>query len=161
MANKQKVQYYRNRISNILDGNPWFVRPVFSILPEIHPALVYIKPNKDEDAHSLIDLLYHMITWTKFCLKSIQGDSSVLEWAEDHNWRTIDPKVHTWTNGSEELRSLCNSLLEALDNMTDEDLEKPVPNRSYNIDVLINGWIEHTIYHLGQIAYVKKWLVAN
>lgn len=161
MQNNRKIQYYHQRITTILNGEPWFGRPVFSILPEIHPALVYIKPNKNENAHSLIDLLYHIITWTDFCLLALKGEEAGNEWEETNNWRIIDPKIHTWATGTEEFRNACNSLLQQLEKMNDAALEATVPNKNYNTEFLLNGWIDHTIYHLGQIAYVKKWLVGH
>lgn len=37
-------------------------------------------------------------------------------------------------------------------------LEEIVDYRKYNYRFLLNGMIEHNIYHLGQIAYLKKLL---
>jgi hypothetical protein len=33
-----------------------------------------------------------------------------------------------------------------------------VPTRSFNYRFMLNGLLQHNIYHLGQIAYVKKQL---
>lgn len=157
MGNNQKIKYYSNRIETILNGEPWFGRSVFSILPEIHPAEAYQKPNAKENAHSLIDLLYHIITWTEYTLGVLTNGNSETGKYEELNWRFIDPKIHTWTNGMEELRKVSNELLEFLKKSEDNILEKPVPGKNFNTEYLLNGWIDHTIYHLGQIAYVKKW----
>ena len=58
--NKEIQSIIRNLIQ-VNSGEPWFGRAVYTILDEIDPAIVYQKPN--ENSHSLIQLLYHMVTW--------------------------------------------------------------------------------------------------
>ena len=50
-----------------LDGQPWYGRSVYEILNEVKEEEAFKKPTAD--AHSLIDLLYHMLTWASFTLK--------------------------------------------------------------------------------------------
>ena len=40
----------------------------------------------------------------------------------------------------------------------DAFLSEIVPNRKYNFRFLLNGLVQHNIYHLGQVAYLKKLL---
>jgi len=49
-------------------------------------------------------------------------------------------------------------LVTLMDNLTDALLGKQVADREYNYRFLLNGIVQHDIYHLGQIAYVKKLL---
>jgi hypothetical protein len=42
----------------------------------------------------------------------------------------------------------------------DAFLEEKVDYRNYNFRFLLNGLVQHDIYHLGQIAYVGKMLAA-
>jgi len=46
----------------------------------------------------------------------------------------------------------------AIKDKDDEFLSENVEFRKYNFQVLLNGLIQHDIYHIGQIAYVKKLL---
>ena len=45
------------------------------ILREVDSSVVYKKPTAD--SHSLIDLLYHMLTWAEFTLKRIEKDDNL------------------------------------------------------------------------------------
>ena len=48
-------------IENVNSGEPWFGRAINNMLEEINTNNVFAKP--DKTGHSMIELLYHMITW--------------------------------------------------------------------------------------------------
>ena len=112
----QEIQSIIRRIESVNNGEPWFGRAAYSIMEEVNAKKAYIKPNNTE--HSLIELLYHMITWADFTLKRIEKNKK----------------------------------------NDDDFLLEMVDYRKYNFRFLINGMIQHNIYHLGQIAYLKKLL---
>jgi uncharacterized damage-inducible protein DinB len=141
----------------VLDGQPWFGRPLYSILDGIHPAVVFKRPN--EEGHSLIDLLYHMITWADFTLKRLKGEPSSKEEEETMDWRQIDPLEHTWAKGLVELRNIHEQIIDDLSKRDDEFLDKNVEGRDYTFRFMLKGLVQHDIYHLGQIAYLTKWLI--
>jgi uncharacterized damage-inducible protein DinB len=154
--NKETQSIIRN-IQNVLNGEPWFGKPVFTILNEIDPKIVYKKP--DADSHSIAELLYHMITWAEFCLRQVEkADKKLIEEIQSRDWRDINPSVHTWKGGLDELKFAHDQLIEALETKDDEWLKEKVHFRNFNYRFMLNGLIQHDIYHLGQIAYVKKLL---
>src|SRR5678815_4193952 len=92
--NKEIQSIIRN-LENTLDGTPWYGRPVYAILREVDSSLVYKKPTPG--SHSLMDLLYHMITWAEFTLKRIEKDHELdMAAFEKTDWRSIDPSLHNW-----------------------------------------------------------------
>lgn len=145
-------------LREIMDGQPWFGRPLFALLNEVHPADVFKKPN--QEGHSLIELLYHMVTWTEFTLHRLQGRQEPdLAALESQDWRSIDPLEHTWSKGLELLRVSHDQIIQELLHKDDSILDQIVDYRKYNFRHLLNGIIQHDIYHIGQIAYVTKWLI--
>lgn len=153
----KEIQAIRRNIQNTLEGTPWYGRPVYELLDEVDPASTWARPGATE--HSLIELLYHMITWAGFTLKRIEGDKEQdLAAFEKMDWREIDPKTHTWQNGLKEFKEIHQKILELLQTKEDSLLKEIVDYRQYNFRFLLNGLIQHNIYHLGQIAYVKKLL---
>ncbi len=152
--NKELQSIIRN-LQNTLNGEPWFGRPVYALLEETDPAVVYKKPN--DNSHSLIELLYHMITWAEFTLKRVEGNKEQdLAAFEKMDWRHIDPAVHTWEKGVKQLEKVHAGLVALLETKTDDFLKEIVDYRKYNFRFLLNGLIQHNIYHAGQIAYVHK-----
>ncbi|MBI3138117.1 MAG: DinB family protein [Sphingobacteriales bacterium] len=144
-------------MEKVLYGEPWFGRSVFSVLEETDENNVHLKPGGRE--HSLCELLWHMITWAEFTLKRVgkvaAPDPAALEKLD---WRPIDPGFHTWKKGVTELKSIHTQLVALLREKEDSFLDEKVDNRSYDFRFLLNGLTEHTIYHLGQIAYLQKLL---
>lgn len=154
--NKEITSLIR-RIENVNSGQPWFGRAVFSILEEVDGKKAHIKPGGTE--HSMAELLYHMITWADFTLKRLEKDEEKdMGFFEKMDWRDIDPKVHTWKKGIAELKKIHRKIVSHLKKKEDPFLKEIVDYRQYNYRFLLNGLIEHNIYHLGQIAYLGKML---
>lgn len=154
--NNKEVQSIITNLESVLNGQPWYGEAVMPMLRKIHPAVVYINPEK---SHAAIEIVYHMITWAEFTLSRVQKKQNYdLKTAEQMDWRTIDPKIHTWEKGLNEFEQLHQQLVAALQTMDDSFLSEMVDYREYNFRFLLNGLIQHNIYHLGQIAFLKNLL---
>jgi uncharacterized damage-inducible protein DinB len=152
----KEIKSIITNLEKVTTGQPWYGRSVYEMLDEIDPAIVYKKPNKQ---HSLAELLYHMITWADFTLHRIMGDKEKdMAAFEELDWREIDPTVHTWQKGLAEFKAIHEKIIELLNEKDDEFLKGIVDYRKYNFRFLLNGLIQHNIYHIGQVAYVKKLL---
>jgi uncharacterized damage-inducible protein DinB len=150
----KEIKTIIKRIEEVNTGEPWFGRAVYTILDETDTNNVNINPN---GGHSINELLYHMITWADFTLRRINKDKDHdLAASEELDWRTIDPAVHTWKKGLREFKNLHTNIIGLLKQKEDSFLDEKVDYRKYNFRFLLNGMIEHTIYHLGQIAYLDK-----
>jgi len=153
----KEIEDVINNLQLTLHGEPWFGRAVFPLLEEVEESIVYIRPDNKE--HSLIELLYHMITWAEFCLSQLENASpEKIKEVESRDWRKIDPAVHSWKNGMMEFSKIHAQIQAILITKTDEFLSETVPGRKFNFRFMLNGLIHHNLYHLGQVAYVKKLL---
>jgi uncharacterized damage-inducible protein DinB len=153
----KEIQSIICNLENTLDGEPWFGRPVYALLREIDSSTVFKKPSKD--SHSLIELLYHMLTWTEFTLRRIEKDESLdLAAFEKTDWREIDPAIHSWDDALAAYIAAHQQIIALLQTKEDSFLREIVDYRQYNFRFLLNGLIQHNIYHAGQIAYLNKLL---
>ena len=137
-------------------GNPWYGKSVVDVLNMVDPSKVYIKPS--ETSHSMIELLYHMLTWEEFTLDNLEGRNTEPETFQSLDWRETNPSVHTWNNGVAQLKATHNKIIISLKDSDESILESPVPYKDYNIETLLKGLVEHNIYHTGQIAFLNKLL---
>ncbi len=154
---KKETQSIIQNLENTLSGEPWFGRAVYDLLNDTDETKVYVKPGGTE--HSLVEILYHMITWAEFTLSRIDENSTgTLSTAEEMDWREINPAVHTWQAGMDELKAVHKKIIDILKTKDDSFLSGIVEERDYNYRFLLNGLIQHNIYHAGQIAYLKKML---
>jgi uncharacterized damage-inducible protein DinB len=154
----KEMQSIISNLKKVNTGQPWYGRAVYEILDETDPKKAAIQP--DGSGHSLLQLLYHMITWADFTLKRIEGNHDMdLAAFEKMDWREIDPAIHTWPKGLAEFKSIHDKIIALLETRDDDFLKGIVDYREYNFRFLLNGLIQHNIYHLGQIAYINKFLV--
>jgi len=156
----KETQYIIKSFESTLGGQPWFGRGVYEMLGEIDESIVKMKPN--DNSHSLLELLWHMCTWAEFVLANLEEKSKDdLSAIEKNDWRNINPVLHSWKNGVNELKSIHSKIIESLSKKEDDSfLSDMVPTRQYNFRFMLNGLVQHNIYHLGQIAYIKKMLMA-
>lgn len=151
------IQKISTALQESLQGDPWYGRSIYGALEEVEPSSVFINP--EEKGHALIELLYHMITWATAVKTGLepQPDKDI-KYFEKLDWRELDPTIHTWKNGVAEFKAINQRILELLATKDDSILDTPVKHRKYNFGYMLEGYIQHNIYHLGQIFYVKKLL---
>jgi uncharacterized damage-inducible protein DinB len=154
----KETQYIIKSFESILSGQPWFGRAVYEILGEVDEAKAGTRPNGTE--HSMLDLIWHMNTWAEFVLGSLENRTvDKMKEIDANDWRTIDPKIHTWQKGVEQLKATHSKIIELLGQKVDDNfLSEIVPTRKFNYRFMLNGLVQHNIYHLGQVAYIKKML---
>ena len=100
-----------------------------------------------------------MNVWAEFTLKRLEKDEKHdMSYFEELDWRKIDPKKHTWKKGLAEFKSIHKKIIAILKKRDDAFLKEIVDYRKYNYRFLLNGMIEHNIYHAGQVAHLKKLL---
>ena len=140
-----------------LSGQPWFGRAVYELLDEVDGSKASIKPNNTE--HSLIELIWHMNTWAEFILANLENRTDKeLKEIEANDWRKLTKQKHTWKKGLAQFKSIHKKIIANLSKRDDDFLSDIVPNRRYNFRFMLNGLIQHNIYHAGQAAYLKKLL---
>ena len=152
-----EVQSIIKELKNIHEGEPWYGKPVIPLLEEVDDVKARLKPS--QTAHSATELLYHMVTWSEFTLKRIEGNREAdQDIVEKLDWRQIDPAIHTWKKGLSDFKTIHNKIIKLLEKKSDDFLSEKVDYRNYNFRFLLNGLIQHNIYHAGQIAYISKLL---
>lgn len=72
------------------------------------------------------------------------------------DWREIAPARDNWEKGIVEFFQVNDSIIELLNEKDDAFLATTVDYRPYNFHYLVNGLIQHNVYHAGQLAYAGK-----
>jgi uncharacterized damage-inducible protein DinB len=152
-----EIQYLDHLYRSAYEGHPWFGRNIVEILGEIDEQTAFQKPNNQ---HSIVELLYHMIVWREFTISRIEADKArAAGYFEENDWSVLDHEDKSlWRKGLQKLDDTQKHLLEILKNLKEDQLTQKVADRKYDVRHLLYGILEHDIYHLGQIAYIKKLL---
>ncbi len=156
----KEMLYIAEQIKETYEGDPWFGRNANSLLAEVNEQAAFEKPNGQ---HSIVELVWHMITWREFTISRFKKEEAKdLHYFEAHDWRKLDHNNKgLWQEGLQRLHETQKELIEIVQTQKDEWLEQNVEERKYNFRKLLNGVLQHDIYHMGQVAYVKKLLEAK
>lgn len=138
------------------NGEPWFGDSILKTLKAVNPSLAFNHPVTN--AHSIAELLSHIIAWQKLLLKRLQGDDQfAVDQMTSFQWEFIDNDQKTaWSTLLITFEDDYKEIIRSLQNTNDSLLNKRVAGREYNFQYLIQGILQHNIYHLGQIAVLRK-----
>jgi len=149
---QQKIKSLIENLGTVYGKEPWYGDSIKTI----DPKKVFSKPK--ENAHCIAELLSHIIGWREFVFQKLLGNKDFdVDQDASFNWRLIDNNENTaWKNLLDALEKNQNEITKILESKDDSFLNEPVPGRNFNMEFLVEGIIQHDIYHLGQISILKK-----
>lgn len=139
-------------------GDAWHGSSLSELLADVNNTQANSRPLAA--GHSIWELTLHIGTWLGHAHASMKGvpmPQFVENMPPEQNWPAIKDSgpaawkqtVNSTLRGGEELAS-------AIENFGDERLGETVPGRDYAFYNLFHGIVQHSIYHGGQIAILKK-----
>lgn len=148
-----------NRILNHYDGvlgsDPWYGEPVWKVLEGISAQAAAARPLPA--THTIWELVSHMTFWEGVVKQRLAGRRAGL--VEELNFPPMpEPTEENWRKALDEFRAGNRAFREALEKLDPAKLEQRTAagKRTYYDEA--HGIIEHHVYHLGQIAMLKKAL---
>lgn len=153
----REILLLAEQIKDAYEGDPWFGRSTKDLLSEVDEKTALERPSGQ---HSILELVWHMITWKEFVVSRLRNDESRdMKYFESMDWRELDHADRSlWKKGLTHLQKTHNELVELVQQQKDDILPQRVNGRNYDFRKLLYGILEHDIYHMGQIAYVYKLL---
>ena len=143
------------QLKEAYEGEPWFGRSIKSLLKDVDENIAFEKPNGQ---HSILELVWHIVIWRVFTINRLRNDEKTnLQYFEENDWQQLNHNDKTlWKRGLDRLEETQSELIDILQKQQDNILNEIVPGRKYTFRKLLYGIIHHDIYHIGQIAYLKK-----
>ncbi|NOT74757.1 MAG: DinB family protein [Cyclobacteriaceae bacterium] len=137
-------------LEKTFDKQPWYGNSIVQTISDIHPSITTLRHGP---TNNIIELILHITSWRLYVIKKLMGDLDFVM-TDELNF----PKSDNWELAVSNLRTSQQELIESLKSFPESRLDELVPGAShkYTFYTLINGIIQHDIYHLGQIAYIKK-----
>ena len=158
---RDKVELLTEKIEKVYSGSPWYGNSIKSVLKDIDPKTAFTKAARN--VHTIAELVAHIIAWREFVISKIKGDNDFkITQKLSFDWQRIDRNEKTaWKSLLNTLEKNQNEILTTLKKLDDGFLKLPVSRRRYDNEFLIEGGIQHDIYHLGQISLLKKMISGN
>ena len=148
-----KVSEYIRQLKELYFGGSWQGEFFTDKLDDINEEAAFTQPAIG--IHSIAEILWHCIYWRKVTIKALEGDPGYSE-RTFSELNFLDPdtlKEKGWESLKQEFHSTEQKLIELLYGQKDTILEMPYKNGK-NIGYLLEGIIQHDIYHLGQLGLI-------
>jgi uncharacterized damage-inducible protein DinB len=133
------------------DGQPWHGTSLRRMLDGISDEMAYARsiPN----ARTIAELLAHTTAWIEIVCRRLSGEE--FEVTPDIDFPSVD--ATTWTDLVRRLESSQIELFSVVEALSEEDLRRPLPGKTYNGRAMLDGLMHHNTYHAAQIAMLKKF----
>jgi DinB superfamily len=139
-------------------GDAWHGSSLRDLLSDVTHEQAHAKPLAA--AHSIWELTLHIGVWAKTALASMRGvpmPAFVEDMPPEQNWPLIsDTGASAWKTTQENTLRAGSELAALIEGFGDERLAETVPGRDYGFYNLFHGIVQHSLYHAGQIAILKK-----
>jgi uncharacterized damage-inducible protein DinB len=150
-----RIQFYANRFREIYEGTPWYGDTISSKLIDVDPGKAFVRPR--EDVHALGEVVAHMIYWRKSLISRLKKDTAFIASGDSpDNWPALSRLTEEgWSGLLASFQQSQQELQELLARQSDELLSEEYADGS-TYEYLIQGVIDHDLYHLGQIGLIRK-----
>jgi uncharacterized damage-inducible protein DinB len=145
-------------LEKVLSGAAWYGTPVYTIIEQVSFEAAYEKPGGSP--HNIAEIVLHMLSWTEEVIDRMNGMPAQMPSSGD--WPDPGkPDEQKWQNYVNDLKLVNVNLLGVIQNFPDEQWNDLVnddrgsePPTTYK--QLINGLIQHHVYHAGQISILNR-----
>jgi uncharacterized damage-inducible protein DinB len=153
----RETERIRNQFQHAFEGEAWHGPSVLALLDGVTAEQAAAHPIPG--AHSIWELTLHIAAWEDACRRRLQGDPAEL--SDDENFPPItDTNQAAWESAKTKLIDVHRRLLDAISATDDSRLDQPIMEsaelRFSSAYVTLHGGVQHTLYHAGQIAILKK-----
>lgn len=156
MTTTNKLQY---QLENAFVGRPWYGNPISEIITQGNWQAAFNKPAGS--VHSIAHIILHMTGWTEEVISRLQGNPAAEpargDWPEP-----AEPGEQNWHQLVIDLYEANSNLIKAIqifdhdkwDDLINDQRNPAQPVTTYK--ELVYGFIEHQVYHAGQIALLNR-----
>lgn len=127
---------------------------LFEILDGVDAATAAATPVPG--AHSIWELVLHVAAWNRIPARRIR-ERRPIDPTDAENFPTIgEPSESAWVSAKEELAASADALTDEIAALPSDRFAETVAGRSYTILTMLDGAVQHALYHAGQMALLRK-----
>jgi len=147
-----------NELEKVLSGQPWYGLSVYNILGQVTFESAYEKASPT--VHSVAEIILHMLSWTEEVMDRMNGMTAATPSSGD--WPdTGAPDEQKWQLWIDDLKLANVNLIKVILDFPEEKWQELIDDKRSSEPVttyeeMVQGAIQHMIYHAGQIAVLVK-----
>jgi uncharacterized damage-inducible protein DinB len=136
-------------------GEAWHGPSLLDLLAEVSPWQARARPMRS--VHCIWELVLHIDAYVRAGFEAAQGTPMPKIYGTEKDWPTLrDDSAEGWFDAQDKLFEDAEKLAHAIERFDEAKLTDTVPGRSYDFYYLFHGIVQHSLYHGGQIAILKK-----
>ena len=144
-----------DQLRRAFDGEAWHGSALRELLQDVNAAKAHARALSG--THSIWELVLHITVWTRAALGATHGHPMATIVGTPEDWPAVeDATSEAWNAATKRLFEAKDLLSAAIEEFGDVRLTETVPGRSYDFYFLFHGIVQHSLYHAGQIALLKK-----
>jgi uncharacterized damage-inducible protein DinB len=144
-----------DQLRRAFDGDAWHGDSLFELLNGIPAAQAAAYPVSS--AHSIWELVLHIELYAEIARGALEGQPMPKLYVTGEDWRVVtDQSPEAWRLTLDSLFRTKDRLATAIGGLSDARLTEIAPGRDYDFYHLLHGIVQHSLYHGGQIALLKK-----
>lgn len=149
-----ETHHINSQLKRAHEGEAWHGPSLRELLADVSHTQAARK--LAPDAHSIWELVEHIIAWEEIVRRRLAG-AVVIDVPDEINFPVInDASATAWQATLQRLAAGHQALRDGIKECNDARLEEIVPGMGYTNYFMLHGVIQHTLYHAGQIALLKK-----
>lgn len=144
-----------SQLKRAFEGGAWHGSSLRELLADVSAGQAASRPL--DGAHSIWEIVLHIAAWQGFVTRALEGEPMPSNPSEEENWPPVeDAGEAAWRDAAQSLGEGNKRLRDAVRKLVEEDLDKVVAGREYSVYFMLHGVLQHSLYHAGQIALLKK-----
>src|SRR5579871_5949659 len=147
------TEFLADQLRRAHSGEAWHGPSLREALAGITPPMAATSPAPH--VHSIWEIVRHIAAWLPAVGRRLDGEAVELPHAQD--WPASNDFSETaWQNTLAALDRDTSKLQERIAKLSPDALRKSVPGANYSTRFMLEGVIQHHLYHAGQIGVLKK-----
>jgi uncharacterized damage-inducible protein DinB len=148
-----QVKKIVEQLQRAWDGEAFHGTPVRTLLEGVGAAAAFARPLGG--AHSIAEIARHIGTWEDIVRRRLAGEV-IDQVADEVDWPGGEATPAAWDATLRWLDETHARLEGAVAALPEGRLGEPVAARDYDVQYMLQGILQHTLYHAGQIALLTK-----
>jgi uncharacterized damage-inducible protein DinB len=141
------------QLRQVHEGPAWHGPSMREILNDVDAKLAAHRP--PGGAHSIWELVLHVLGWEDVIVRRLHGEV-ITDVPPDRDFPPAGTGDKAWRELIRRLDDGNRRLRDAIRAFPQARLGETVPGRDYDFSIMLRGAAQHSAYHAGQIAVLKK-----
>ena len=144
-----------DQLNRAFTGDAWHGPPLRELLNGITAEQARGRPLPS--AHTIWELAVHIDLYVDAAFEAVQGTPMPRWFGTGQDWPQVNATGEAdWEETTDQLFRNAERLGRAIQKLQDKSLQETVPGRDYDFYYLFHGIVQHSLYHGGQIAMLRK-----